>query len=148
MDDIFSAIPTVTLSPKVGEYAIADEKRGINIGTEARLELANNPATANHPLALTERQAKKVTQNRMRQAMAELTNGKITRISDWLEEVASKDPARAIELFMELASFSLPKLKSVEVTVAQPGGDMKNYTIAQLEAVMNGETPIEHDSEG
>lgn len=142
MDDIFSLIPTATIAPKVGEYAIADEKRGINIGTEARLALANSEATALHPLALTSAQAKKVTQNRMRQAMAELTNGKIDRIGTWLEEVAAKDPARAIEIFMELASFSLPKLKSVEVSVAAPGQDVKQYTVQQLEQLLSGDESI------
>lgn len=142
MDDIFSLIPTATIAPKIGEYAIADEKRGINIGTEARLNLATDPVTAAHPLALTQGQARKVTQNRMRQAMAELTNGKIDRINTWLEEVAAKDPARAIELFMELASFSLPKLKSVEVSVAAPGQDVKNYTVAQLEQLLSGDESV------
>lgn len=140
MDDIFSTIPTAPT--KLGEYAIADDKAGVHIGTEQRLTLATSPATAAHPLALTQGQARKVTQNRMRQAMAELTNGKIDRINQWLEEVASKDPARAIELFMELASFSLPKLKSVEVSVAAPGQDVKQYTVAQLEALVAGDESI------
>lgn len=123
-------------SERVGEFAIADTEAGINISTQKRLELALSPETAQHPLALTQRQAKQITQNRMRSAMAELSHGKIDRIAVWLEEVAKESPAKAIELWMQLAEFSLPKLKSIEVNVADSSGNVRNYTVAQLEALV------------
>lgn len=137
MDDIFS-VPHDTPISQVGEYSIVDEKRGVSISTDKRLALATDPATANHPLAMTQHQAKKITQNRIRSAMAELAHGKIDQVNAWLERVGETDPARAIELFMELAQFSLPKLKSVAIDVTASDGSVKNMSIAQLEALIGG----------
>lgn len=136
MHDIFD-IPTAPTA--IGEYAIVDEKRGISISSEQRLAMALDPARAQHPLALNQNQAKKVTQNRIRAAMAELAHGKIEQINRWLDEVGEKDPSRAIELFMELAQFSLPKLKSVEIDVNNQSRDLKDLTVGQLEAILEGD---------
>lgn len=124
-----------------GEYAIADTKTGINISTQKRLELAlgGTPETTNHPLALTQGQAKKITQNRIRSAMAEMAHGKIDKVNAWLDEVADKDPARAIELFMQLAEFTLPKLKAVAIDVKTTDGTVRNLSVAQLEAMVRGD---------
>lgn len=123
----------------VGEYAIADERAGINISTQKRLELALTPETSQNPLALTQGQAKKVTQNRIRSAMAEMAHGKIDKVNAWLDEVAEKDPARAIELFMQLTEFSLPKLKAVAIDVKTTDGAVKSMTVAQLESLIRGD---------
>lgn len=138
MEDIFDIPHNVV--PAIGEFSIA--KDGTNITADQRLTLATSEATAHHPLALSQHQAKKITQNRIRSAMAELAHGKIDKVNGWLDEVGDKDPARAIELFMELASFSLPKLKSVEVSVTAPGQDVKNYTVAQLEQLLSGDESV------
>lgn len=139
MQDIFD-IPTAPA--QLGEFAIVDDKAGVNITTQRRLELAINPATANHALALTQQQAKKVTQNRIRSAMAEMAHGKIDQVNTWLDEVGAKDPARAIELFMELTQFSLPKLKSMEVGITNPSRELKDLSIGQLEAMLDGDESV------
>lgn len=123
---------------QIGEYAIADEAAGISISTQQRLDMAlsDEPARVNHPLALTQHQAKKVTQNRIRSAMAELSHGNIDKVNEWLHEVGEKDPARAIELFMDLAQFTLPKLKAIAIDVKSTDGSVKTMTVAQLEAMV------------
>jgi hypothetical protein len=131
---LFPAHPAAT---PVGEYAINNDKVGISISTQQRLDLALTEPT--HKLALTQGQAKKVTQNRIRSAMAELAHGKIDKVNRWLDEVSEKEPARAIELFMQLAEFSLPKLKAVSIDLKSSDGNVKNYTVAQLEAMVNGQ---------
>lgn len=141
---LFSNLPAAT---PVGEYAIVERDAGISISTQQRLDLALNPQTAAHPLALTQGQAKKVTQNRIRSAMAELSHGKIDKVNQWLDEVGEKDPARAIELFMALAEFSLPKLKAVSIDLKSSDGNVKNYTVAQLEAMVNGNDPSVVDTQ-
>jgi hypothetical protein len=37
--------------------------------------------------------------------------GDMERASEWLEQIGEKDPARAIELFLEMASYSRGKLQ-------------------------------------
>lgn len=131
-------------TPTPGEYAIVDEKAGISISSQKRLDLAlgGTQATTNHPLALTQGQAKKVTQNRIRSAMAEMAHGKIDKVNAWLDNVAADDPARAIELFMQLAEFTLPKLKAVAIDVKSTDGNVKSLSIAQLEAMVRGDDSV------
>lgn len=132
-------IQNMTTPTQIGQYAIVDDKTGINISTRERLELAlGTPVEVSHPLALSQTQAKKVTQNRIRSAMAELAHGKIDKVSAWLDNVAADDPARAIELFLQLTEFSLPKLKAVAIDVKSSDGNVKTLSVAQLEALVNG----------
>lgn len=35
--------------------------------------------------------------------------GDMERVSEWLEKIGEKDPARAVELFVEMASYSRGK---------------------------------------
>lgn len=134
--------PTVT---HIGEYAVVDERAGISISTQQRLEMAlsPDPATSHHPLALTQGQAKKVTQNRIRNAMAELSHANIGKVNGWLDEVATKDPARAVELFLQLAEFTLPKLKAVAIDVKDNSGvSLKSMSVRDLEALIAGDDTV------
>lgn len=139
-DNPFTSIPVA----QIGQLAVIDEKLGINISTQRRLEMAlsTDPAQSQHALALTQREAKKVTQNRMRNALSELAHGKIDKVAAWIDEVAEKDPARAVELFMQLAEFAIPRLKAVTLEVSADTKPLREMSIAQLEAMMNGDDSV------
>lgn len=52
----------------------------------------------------------------VRMAMAQLAEGNIERVQKWLDRVARKDPARALDLFLRLLEYYIPKLQRSEFT--------------------------------
>ena len=111
------------------------EADGTALSTEQRLNLAL--IAPDDPRALTQGVTRQVTQNRIRAAMAELAHGKIERVSAWLEDVARTNPAKAVELFMQLAEYSLPKLKAVAIDVRSSDGSVKQLSVSDLEKIVS-----------
>jgi hypothetical protein len=83
------------------------------------------------PDPTSEKHVKAHTQNKIRQAFHQLAHNNLDAVQAWLHDVARDSPARAVELFIELARFSLPQLKASEVTLNQ-NGPAKTYTIDEL----------------
>lgn len=77
-----------------------------------------------------------VTRARIRHAFAELAHGNMDKVQQWLERVAADHPAKAIELFIELAQFSAPKLKAVAVDVTSKDGSVERLSIAELQSIV------------
>jgi hypothetical protein len=109
-------------------------KHGDLMGTGERTALSLVAPT--HQLAMSQQLVKAVTQNRIRHSMAELAHGNIPYINELLRKVAEDSPAKAIELFIELAKFSLPQMKETAVTVTQNNAS-RTYTIEQLQQELN-----------
>src|ERR1035437_9338525 len=59
--------------------------------------------------------AKDKAQKDIKQAYQSLVEGNLSNIETWLNEVATKEPAKAIELMLRLSEFILPKIKSVQL---------------------------------
>lgn len=120
---------------------------GTGLTTEQRLELALRDPNA--PAAMSQGQVKAVSQNRIRSAMAELAHGNIDNVHHWLRQLAEgifdaegkcvsrPDPKGALEAFMELAQFSLPKLKAVAIDVRSSDGSVKQLSVADLEKIVS-----------
>jgi hypothetical protein len=108
---------------------------GTGLTTEQRLQLSL--ITPDAPGALTQRQAGQITANRIRSAMAELAHVNIDNVHEWLRQVAAQSPAKAVELFIELAQFSLPKLKAVAVDVRSSDGSVKSLSVSELEKIVS-----------
>jgi hypothetical protein len=108
---------------------------GGGLTTEERLELALRDPEA--PGAFTAGQARNITQNRIRSAMAELAHGNIENVHHWLARVAETSPAKAVELFIELAQFNLPRLKAVAVDVRSTDGSVKTLSVSELEKIVS-----------
>jgi hypothetical protein len=105
-------------------------KHGDLMGTEQRTALSL--VSPHHPMAMSQQMVKAVTQNRIRQSMAELAHGNLDNVNAWLAKVAEDSPAKAVELFIELAKFSLPQMKETAVTVTQ-NNSSRTYTLEQLQ---------------
>jgi hypothetical protein len=84
--------------------------------------------------ALTSALAGKVTRERIRFAFSELAALNVDNVHKWLGEVAQQSPAKAIELFMQLASYTLPQLKATAIDVRSGDGSVKNISYAELAA--------------
>lgn len=59
--------------------------------------------------------AKDKAQKDIKQAYQLLVEGNLTNIETWLNEVATKDPGKAIELILRFSEFILPKIKSIQL---------------------------------
>lgn len=122
-------------------------KDGDGLTTEERLDLALSDPQ--HPAALSQGQARGVTQNRIRSAMAELAHGNIEKVDRWLTMLAegsfdekgkcltTPNPRAALECFMELAQFSLPKMKAVAIDVRSSDGSVKQLSVSDLEKIVS-----------
>lgn len=121
------------MTEEFARRAIVTE-HGDLLGTDARTALSL--VQPHHPAAMSQSLVKAVTQNRMRQSMAELAHGNIPYVNELLRQVAKDSPAKAVELFIELAKFSLPQMKETAVTVTQNSAT-RTYSIAELEAELN-----------
>jgi hypothetical protein len=86
------------------------------------------------PSALTPIEAGRITKERIRYAFSELAALNVDNVHRWLSDVAQQSPAKAIELFMELAQFSLPKLKAMQVDVTSSDGSVRHLSYSELEA--------------
>jgi len=66
--------------------------------------------------------AKDKAQKDIKEAFQSLVEGNLTNIETWLNEVAAKDPGKAIELLLKLSEFILPKIKAIELkgTINEP----------------------------
>jgi len=56
----------------------------------------------------------------IRKAFSLLVERRVDKLEAWLDEIAATDPAKAFSLFLDLAHYVLPKLKSVEYREAEP----------------------------
>jgi len=89
---------------------------------------------------MTEKGRKLYTQNQIRQAFHQLASQNIDAVQTWLHTTAQDSPAKAIELFIELAKFSLPQLKETAVTVTQNGTQRTYKSSDEILAELNSDT--------
>jgi len=66
-----------------------------------------------------------------------LAHGNIENVHKWLGRVAEESPAKAVELFIELAQFNLPRLKAVAVDVRSTDGSVKTLSVNELEKIVS-----------
>lgn len=120
---------------------------GTGLTSEARMQLAL--IEPGNPNAMGQGQVRAVTQNRIRSAMSELAHRNIENVHAWLQQVANGTPATettpgtnpnpraAVELFMALAEYSLPKLKAVAIDVRSSDGSVKQLSVSDLEKIVS-----------
>ncbi len=131
--------------------SLAISRNGVTIGSEERIERSLNGTLPAHipPLKTTKIDA--VSRSRIRRAFAELAQGNMEEVEQWLHQVAegitdettgqrltNPNPREAITLFIELAKFTTPQVKAVSIEVSD-GKSVKRMSIAELEASIVGE---------
>jgi len=63
----------------------------------------------------------------VREAIALLAEQNIGRVQEWLNRVATRDPAKATELYLRLIEYHIPRLARTEL--ANPDGSPLNLTL-------------------
>lgn len=84
------------------------------------------------PQASGQKYLKLYTQNKIREAFHNLTMEVLPEVLAALRKVGEDSPARMVELFLDMAKFSLPQLKETSVNVTQNGAT-RTYSIQELE---------------
>ena len=59
--------------------------------------------------------AKDKVQTDIKQAFQSLVEGNLSNVEKWLNEVATDNPAKALDFMLRLSEFILPKIKAVEL---------------------------------
>jgi|SRR3990172_5108202 len=85
------------------------------------------------PGALTLGRINNVSKARMRHSFAQVLALEIPHIQEALRELQKENPKVYLEKVMELAEFSLPKLKSVEIDVSANAESARSLSLADLQ---------------
>jgi len=125
--------------------ALIDADTGEVTSTQERLQITFNAPGDSR--ALTARAVNSITKSQIRYYMSEILHGNLDKINAWLDEVAKDSPAKALELLMQFAEFSTPRLKAVAVQMSDPtapNGAKRTLSYADLERIAAGE-PLNDD---
>ena len=57
---------------------------------------------------------------KIKTAYAELIEGNLQNIQDWLNVTAERDPARALDFLIKLSPFVIPKKQQADITFENP----------------------------
>lgn len=90
-------------------------------------------------LKLVLKEGERASAPKIRHMVNELLAGNIENADYALKQLFIANPKLGLELYIELAQFSLPKLKAVAVQVNDNTGDPRTLTFAQLQAALQGE---------
>lgn len=91
------------------------------------------------PLRLVHKEGDRVSAPKIRQMVNELLAANLEEAHQALNQLFKMNPKLGLELYIELAQFSLPKLKAVAVQVDDKSDNPKALTFAQLQAALQGE---------
>ena len=97
------------------------------------------------PDALTSEQLRQTSVARMRWTMAQLVEDNADRVQEWIDLVAWVDgPKAALDIYIKLLEFAVPKLSRAEVSV-EDGGKTRTaqLTMDQLQAIIREARTIE-----
>jgi hypothetical protein len=125
---------------------------GYAMPSEERITRTLDGTLPAHIPALTVGKIDNVSRTRIRRAFAELAQGNIENVEAWLHALAAgspdqiidghkipgarPNPALAIQLFIELAKFTVPQQKAVSVDITDKGGT-KRYSMAELQTIVS-----------
>jgi hypothetical protein len=135
------------MAHEFGHLAAVGE--GYALSSEERMTRSLNGTLPAHIPALSVGKIDNVARARIRRAFSELAQGNIENVERWLHEVAAgtpdpsmpgrwlvqPSPRAAVELFMQLAEFTTPRLKAIALDVTENGGK-KRYSMAELQSIV------------
>lgn len=86
--------------------------------------------TASLPVSISETALQRVSTGRVRFALSQLAQNNVTQVQHWLDAIALVDgPKAALELYLKMIEYSVPKLSRTEIKVEDTDG---NTAVAQL----------------
>jgi hypothetical protein len=100
-------------------------------------------------LVLSKREVNAIARTRVEWAFSQLTLAKMDKVSQWLDDLAKTNPREALDAYMQLTEFVMPRLKAVNKERRgrdgeEPGGDdprgWGGLSVAELEAIGRGDS--------
>ena len=98
------------------------------------------------PDSLSEEVSRRKSLTRVRKELSELALDNIKYVQEWLDITSVLDgPKAALELYLKLLEFSVPKLSRAEITVENPDADddVARLTIADLQQLRRDGVALE-----
>ncbi len=107
---------------------------------EEKIEVTlRNPSA---PGAMSLNTINNVSKARMRRSFAAVLALEVPHIQEALRELQKENPKVYLEKVMELAEFSLPKLKSVEIDVSANAESARQLSLADLQNALLQDTVV------
>ena len=72
----------------------------------------------------------------VREAFADLVRGNLDSVQLWLDRVARDNPAKALELLLQLSRYILPELRAMAIEVRPPPRDLRKLSMAELQRIV------------
>ncbi len=94
------------------------------------------PARPAPNLRLLLKEGDRATTPKIRTMLNELIAGNVDNANYWLQQVAAGSPKIALELYIELAQFSLPKLKAVAVQIDDKSDNPRRLSFEELQRTL------------
>ena len=91
------------------------------------------------PTSLSEAALQRVSTGRVRFALSQLAQQNVTQVQGWLDAIALVDgPKAALELYLKMIEYSVPKLSRTEVKVEDSEGNtaVASLTIEELQQMI------------
>ena len=106
-------------------------------------------AQAAKTLVLSKREVNAIARTRVEWAFSQLTLAKMEKVSQWLDDLAKTNPREALDAYMQLTEFVMPRLKAInkerrgrEADGPGDGDDSRGWgglSVAELEAIGRGD---------
>lgn len=128
-------------STDFGVNALVGLEDEFQMSSEERIQhsLANPGLPKTLPLG----RVNNVTLARIRYALANMAYGLEDEVVAWIRQVAADSPKAAVELYLELVQFSVPKIKAVAIsqhtTSDKPAREL---TMQELQERLQGDSSI------
>ena len=105
-------------------------------------------AQAAKTLVLSKREVNAIARTRVEWAFSQLTLAKMDKVSQWLDDLAKTNPREALDAYMQLTEFVMPRLKAINKERRGRDADGPSeddsrgwggMSVAELEAIGRGD---------
>ncbi len=99
------------------------------------------------PVSLSETALQRVSTGRVRFALSQLAQNNVTQVQHWLDSIALVDgPKAAMELYLKMIEYSVPKLSRTEIKVEDSEGNtaVATLTIEELQQMIRDGARLEN----
>lgn len=79
------------------------------------------------------KRTKNKTTLELQESFNSILSDNLENMNTWLNEIATKQPEKALEMTLKIASFILPKVRSIEVDLKEPKEDLTKLSNEELE---------------
>lgn len=127
------------MTQKFGSHALAQDEFQMTTQERIAAGLADTPQAG----ALSLPKINALGKARLRTALSELAAGNVDNVNLWLQQVAAQSPAKAIELFIQLAEFGAARLKAVATVSAnfnEGDAPLRNASVHDLMRIVSEQT--------